>query len=429
MIKYIDTGVKKTGVFILPYGCFILNCILPGAGFWAIGKTTKGFVNFFIAALLLLLNLFSKINYPIEGQFFRSYILIIFISGCAAFGEARNENMKNLQFVNLEMKQRKIQTFLCVLANFFSPGSGLLMLGKYWAGFLNFIMYSISFLFWLFLFKKFVYKIFTDVTHLKEEMIYTDDFNNFIILVFIFFILANFFCGRIARLMAKQIHENDKFKLPPKVPNDLSVDTKPPVIEKYSLIKKARSIHDLLTPFIAVFYNFCFPGAGYWYIGKWKAGFKHLGIFSIIFTLGAALSYPICIEADLEFSMLSVYIPLCILSGSGIFPLVQNFLNNINPKIKKIHTIFQSVFAPAINVSIPGSGFWLIGDIKAGVLNQLVLFLGTFIIAGVLNIKALNLEITTIYIAAYIFAGTTQLISSGVIIQTIIQSNKQLATG
>ena len=218
----IDIGAEKTGIFLMPYGIFISNSILPGSGFWILGKTAYGFVNFFIAAVLWLLISAGPMLNPLEKQSFYHYFFLAFFSGCIALGTARNEQRKKNKYYSLERKQRKAQTFFSVIANIISPGGGLFMLGKYRAGLVNILMYYLIFGFWFILFSEFYLDSLLEKFNAGSEHMQMAFALEYIAIFGVLVVIANMFCGRVAYLMAKQLNKEDPVIEPPEVPGELN---------------------------------------------------------------------------------------------------------------------------------------------------------------------------------------------------------------
>ena len=188
--------------------------------------------------------------------------------------------------------------------------------------------------------------------------------------------------------------------------------------------KVTHSLHELLFPFIACFYNSFFPGAGYWFIGKWGDGFLHSFVFFIFFGLFLLLTYIVSNMNNVELSILGTYIPLCVLSGCIVFPAILKSREQTNPNIQKAHSVFQLIFAPVINVPIPGSGFWLIGDFKGGIINQIIYISSTFTFVGLIKRSSLNLEMEAVFIYGFIFTFIIQVLAGGLIICETLDRQK-----
>lgn len=238
------------------------------------------------------------------------------------------------------------------------PGAGLLIQGKYLAGIINFIVYLIAWAFFINFFR--------------------------IGITVLFIILVHSFSGWVSYVFVQQCLEQNNNILSPDLPN-----------EKI----KFRTVLDFFSPFKSVFFNAIFPGAGFWFLGKWKAGLKNMAYLLIIFLILTLLKDHIntlkmvnamqFIDAYGNITSeyirpFAVYIPIIVSSACLVFPVARRHDNKnrtISLAVTKIHDQLQYIIAPVTNLFVPGSGFFLIGDYKAGVTNLKVYF--SIIIAAV----------------------------------------------
>ncbi|MFH1024643.1 MAG: hypothetical protein V1809_14775 [Planctomycetota bacterium] len=77
---------------------------------------------------------------------------------------------------------------------------------------------------------------------------------------------------------------------------------------------------------VAFIFSFFLPGAGLWYLGKWKLGFINLGV---VLALGIILSF---VLPDDTFSKVIRWVAIGCAGGSG--GLAQTIAQQMNARIK-----------------------------------------------------------------------------------------------